>query len=73
MKSASRDIASIVRRLIKTWKHLMNKNDIDLLYRYNDWANAADLHATVRYTTTKGMPHENVLWRLMAHVVNHGT
>ena len=31
------------------------------------------LNQTVRYTTTKGVPYENVLWNLLAHVVNHGT
>ena len=25
------------------------------------------------YKDTKGVPHEQVLWRAMAHVVNHGT
>lgn len=33
----------------------------------------ADLAATIRYTTTRGVPHENVLWHLLVHVVNHGT
>jgi len=28
---------------------------------------------TVRYTTTRGVPYENVLWHLLVHVVNHGT
>ena len=32
-----------------------------------------DVQGTVRYTTTKGVPHEDVLWKLLAHVVNHGT
>jgi uncharacterized damage-inducible protein DinB len=32
-----------------------------------------DLNRIVRYTTTKGVPHENVLWHLLVHVVNHGT
>ncbi len=31
------------------------------------------LHQTVQYKTTKGVPFENVLWNLLAHVVNHGT
>ena len=31
------------------------------------------LYQTVQYKTTKGVPHENVLWNLLAHVVNHGT
>ena len=25
------------------------------------------------YTTTKGEPHERILWHVMAHLVNHGT
>jgi uncharacterized damage-inducible protein DinB len=32
-----------------------------------------DLAGTVRYTTTKGLPQENVLWQPLMHVVNHGT
>ncbi len=32
-----------------------------------------DLERVVRYTTTKGIPHENTLWTLLVHVVNHGT
>jgi uncharacterized damage-inducible protein DinB len=31
------------------------------------------LDRTVAYKTTKGVPHESVLWNLLAHVVNHGT
>jgi uncharacterized damage-inducible protein DinB len=31
------------------------------------------LNRTVQYKTTKGVPHENVLWNLLVHVVNHGT
>ena len=30
------------------------------------------LHS-IDYKTTKGVPHSNVLWQLLAHVVNHGT
>jgi uncharacterized damage-inducible protein DinB len=33
----------------------------------------AGLQNTVHYATTTGVPKENVLWHLMAHVVNHGT
>ena len=32
-----------------------------------------DLNRPVSYKTTKGLPMENILWHLMAHVVNHGT
>ncbi len=31
------------------------------------------LNRTVHYKTTKGVLYENVLWNLLAHVVNHGT
>jgi len=31
------------------------------------------LSQKIQYTTTKGVPFENVLWHLLAHVVNHGT
>ena len=32
-----------------------------------------DLNETIQYTTLDGKPNENVLWHIMAHVVNHGT
>ena len=32
-----------------------------------------DLNRTVQYKTIKGLPMEDVLWHLMAHVINHGT
>ncbi len=31
------------------------------------------VNGRVQYKTTKGVPYENVLWHLLAHVVNHGT
>jgi uncharacterized damage-inducible protein DinB len=31
------------------------------------------LFQQVSYTTTKGIPQENVLWQLLVHLVNHGT
>ena len=31
------------------------------------------LNQKIQYQTTKGVPFENVLWHLLAHVVNHGT
>jgi uncharacterized damage-inducible protein DinB len=31
------------------------------------------LESTIHYTTTSGKSYENVLWHLMAHLVNHGT
>lgn len=35
--------------------------------------NDADFEKTVHYTNTKGVAYTNVLWPLLAHVVNHGT
>ena len=32
-----------------------------------------DVQRGIRYTTTKGIPYENPLWQILAHVVNHGT
>jgi uncharacterized damage-inducible protein DinB len=31
------------------------------------------LNKVVAYKDTKGIPHERILWQMMAHVVNHGT
>ena len=33
----------------------------------------ADLNRKISYTNTKGVPFENLLWQMLAHVVNHGT
>lgn len=33
----------------------------------------ADLDRTIHYKTTTGKPQHETLWRLMAHLVNHGT
>ncbi len=32
-----------------------------------------DLNAVVHYQTTRGRPMADVLWHMIAHVVNHGT
>jgi len=32
-----------------------------------------DLAGSVRYTNTKGVPFENTLWKILLHVVNHGS
>jgi len=40
---------------------------------YLDGLTDEDIKRTVRYQTTKMAPHQNELWRLFAHVVNHGT
>jgi len=31
------------------------------------------LGSTIHYRTTSGKPHQNTLWHLMVHLVNHGT
>ncbi len=31
------------------------------------------LAGSVQYKTTRGVPYENTLWKLLVHVVNHGT
>ena len=31
------------------------------------------LNEVVHYNNTKGVPQQQVLWKMMAHVVNHGT
>ncbi|HJS20850.1 MAG TPA: DinB family protein [Anaerolineales bacterium] len=31
------------------------------------------LNDVLHYRTTKGEPHEQILWKMMAHVVDHGT
>ena len=31
------------------------------------------LDQVISYKTTQGIPHERILWQMMAHLVNHGT
>jgi uncharacterized damage-inducible protein DinB len=33
----------------------------------------ADLNRVVQYRNTKGIAFENILWNILAHLVNHGT
>jgi uncharacterized damage-inducible protein DinB len=33
----------------------------------------SDLNTEIQYRNTKGAPFANILWELLAHVVNHGT
>jgi uncharacterized damage-inducible protein DinB len=35
--------------------------------------NDTALAGVVHYATTRGVPHQNKLWHLLVHVVNHGT
>jgi uncharacterized damage-inducible protein DinB len=32
-----------------------------------------DLQRVVHYHSTKGRPHQNILWQLLVHLANHGT
>ncbi len=32
-----------------------------------------DLQRPLHYTTTRGIAYDNLLWQILAHVVNHGT
>jgi uncharacterized damage-inducible protein DinB len=41
--------------------------------RYIAGLDDADLNRTVNYRSTKGVPYENVLWQILAHMINHGT
>ncbi len=43
------------------------------MQRYLRSLSQEDLFRPVAYTTTVGVPLENVLWHILVHVVNHGT
>lgn len=43
------------------------------MWTYLNSLQDSDLVRPVHYRTTKGVPHENILWHLLVHVVNHGT
>jgi len=44
-----------------------------LLMAFVDNVTDDRLNSHFFYTTTKGEPHERILWQAMVHVVNHGT
>ncbi len=43
------------------------------LMEFVDRLSDEKLNSTVSYASTKGEPFTNVLWQVMAHMVNHGT
>ncbi len=43
------------------------------LNKFVDGLSDEQLNSTFHYKTTDGQAMENILWRAMAHVVNHGT
>jgi len=43
------------------------------LITFVEMATQSQLDGILEYKTTRGQPYGEVLWRLMAHVVNHGT
>lgn len=44
-----------------------------VLMTFVDNVSEAALNSSLHYFTTSGKPYENMLWHLMAHLVNHGT
>ncbi len=54
--------------LIARWKQ-----EETLMRAYLNKLTDADLNKTFKYTNTKGVPFEEILWHLLVHVVNHGT
>ena len=43
------------------------------LMEFVDWLTDEQLDQVIQYKNTKGLPFEQTLWKMMAHVVNHGT
>jgi uncharacterized damage-inducible protein DinB len=56
------------RALSLRWE-VESKKFSDLVARLTD----AELERTLNYKTTKGTPMSEVLWHVLAHVINHGT
>ena len=40
---------------------------------YVEGLSEADLSGVLRYQNTKGVPFEQTLWQILAHIINHGT
>jgi len=45
----------------------------NLLMAFVEKVTEERLNNKVSYKDTKGQPHEEILWQVMAHVINHGT
>ncbi len=44
-----------------------------MLMRFVENVTDEKLNEVIEYKNTKGVPKQQVLWKMMAHVVNHGT
>lgn len=44
-----------------------------LLMQFVEGLTDERLNESIPYKNTKGVPHQQILWKMMAHVVNHGT
>ncbi len=49
------------------------KEEEKLLMEFVEGLADERLNQVIQYENTKGVPHQQVLWKMMAHVVNHGT
>lgn len=45
----------------------------ELLMEFVEALTDERLDSMLQYKNTKGVPHQQILWKMMAHVVNHGT
>ncbi len=54
--------------LIRRWQ-----TEEQAMHAYLDSLPEQDLKKTIRYKLTKGIQYEDLLWKYLAHVVNHGT
>jgi len=43
------------------------------MYAYLNGLENADLDQVIHYQNMSGLPHEDTLWHILTHVVNHGT
>lgn len=64
---AAEDFPTLDTLLQKWWQ------EENVMRAYLETLEEKDLSSPTRYTNTKGIQFENILWKILLHVVNHGT
>jgi len=53
--------------------HVRWMQEEELLMEFVEGLTDEKLNSVLQYKNTKGVPQQQILWKMMAHMVNHGT